>query len=93
MLQHILPARTYNAAKALALSAGVAVLGVVMVLLLGYVMASPTFGWTGLLALPTTTCTQRMSSMCFDLVQSRAEGHACLLADAIPTHPTFCLRD
>lgn len=52
MLQHILPARTYNAAKALAVSAGVAVLGVVMVLLLGYVMASPTFGWTGVLASP-----------------------------------------
>ncbi|KAL3132585.1 hypothetical protein ABBQ32_009119 [Trebouxia sp. C0010 RCD-2024] len=46
-IKHILPARTYNAAKALAVSAGVAVLGVVMVLLLGYVMASPTFGWTG----------------------------------------------
>ena len=48
MLQNILPAKTYSAAKALALSAGVAVLGVVMVLLVGYVMASPTFGWTGL---------------------------------------------
>ena len=47
-LQHILPAKTYSAAKTLALSAGVALLGVVMVLLVGYVMASPTFGWTGL---------------------------------------------
>lgn len=47
-VQNILPAKTYNAAKALALSAGVALLGVVVVLLVGYVAASPTFGWTGL---------------------------------------------
>ena len=46
-MQNILPAKTYNAAKALALSAGVALLGVVLVLLVGYVAASPTFGWTG----------------------------------------------
>lgn len=50
-MQRILPTRTYNAAKALALSAGVAMLGVILVLLVGYVMASPTFGWTGLHAL------------------------------------------
>ena len=49
-MQNILPAKTYSAAKALALSAGVALLGIVMVLLLGYVMASPTFGWTGVSA-------------------------------------------
>ena len=48
-LQNILPAKTYSAAKALALSAGAVLLGVVMVLLVGYVMASPTFGLTGLL--------------------------------------------
>jgi len=47
LLQHILPAKTYNAAKALALSAGVAFMAVVAVLMVGYVMASPTFGWTG----------------------------------------------
>lgn len=47
MLQRLLPSKTYNAAKALGLSAGVAVLGVILVLLVGYVMASPTFGWTG----------------------------------------------
>ena len=47
VLQHILPAKTYNAAKALALSAGVAFMAVVAVLMVGYVMASPTFGWTG----------------------------------------------
>ncbi len=47
VLQHILPAKTYNAAKALALSAGVAIMAVVAVLMVGYVMASPTFGWTG----------------------------------------------
>lgn len=46
-LQNILPTKTYNAAKTLTLTAGVAGLGVVMVLLTGYVMASPTFGWTG----------------------------------------------
>ena len=47
MLQRLLPSKTYNAAKAFALSAGVAVLGIILVLLVGYVMASPTFGWTG----------------------------------------------
>lgn len=47
LLQNILPAKTYNAAKTLALTAGVVGLGIVMVLLTGYVMASPTFGWTG----------------------------------------------
>lgn len=52
LLQHILPAKTYNAAKALALSAGVAFMAVVAVLMVGYVMASPTFGWTG--NLPST---------------------------------------
>lgn len=46
-IKHILPAKTYNAAKALALSAGVAFMAVVAVLMVGYVMASPTFGWTG----------------------------------------------
>ena len=54
MLQHILPAKTYNAAKALALSAGVAFMAVVAVLMVGYVMASPTFGWSGNLP-PTDT--------------------------------------
>lgn len=48
LLQNILPAKTYNAAKTLALTAGVVGLGIVMVLLTGYVMASPTFGWTGM---------------------------------------------
>jgi len=47
LVQHILPPKTYGAAKALALSAGVALMGIVLVLLVGYVMASPTFGWTG----------------------------------------------
>lgn len=47
LLQNILPAKTYNAAKTLTLTAGVVGLGIVMVLLTGYVMASPTFGWTG----------------------------------------------
>ena len=51
LLQNILPAKTYNAAKTLTLTAGVAGLGMVMVLLTGYVMASPTFGWTGTLML------------------------------------------
>ena len=53
LLQNILPAKTYNAAKTLTLTAGVAGLGMVMVLLTGYVMASPTFGWTGTLMLCT----------------------------------------
>ena len=46
-LQGLLPPKMYQRAKALVLTAGVAALGVVAFLVFGYVMASPTFGWTG----------------------------------------------
>ncbi len=50
MLQYIkgkLSPRAYAAAKRLVLTAGTAIGSVVLVLVLGYVAASPTFGWSG----------------------------------------------
>ena len=45
--QGILPAKAYSAAKTLVLTAGVGALSGVGLLVLFYVMSSPTFGWTG----------------------------------------------
>ena len=45
--QGVLPPKMYQQAKVLVLSAGLAVLALVASLVVGYVMASPTFGWTG----------------------------------------------
>ncbi|KAK9824511.1 hypothetical protein WJX72_010999 [[Myrmecia] bisecta] len=46
-IKSVLPTKAYSAAKALVLTVGVAAIGVVFTLLTGYIMASPTFGWTG----------------------------------------------
>lgn len=46
-LQDTLPPRAFRAAQALVLSGSIALLGVVATLVIFYVMASPTFGWTG----------------------------------------------
>jgi dolichyl-diphosphooligosaccharide--protein glycosyltransferase len=46
-LQDILPPKAYNAAKTLVLTLGVAMLSGILLLVLFYVMSSPTFGWTG----------------------------------------------
>lgn len=43
----MLTPRAYAHAKRLVLTGGVAVVSVVLVLVLGYVAASPTFGWSG----------------------------------------------
>ena len=45
--QDTLPPRAFRAAQALVLSGSIALLGVVATLVIFYVMASPTFGWTG----------------------------------------------
>ena len=45
--QSVLPPRAFRAAQALVLSGSIALLGVVATLVIFYVMASPTFGWTG----------------------------------------------
>ena len=47
MSQGMLTPKAYQQAKTLLLTSAVASAGVVMTLLIGYVMASPTFGWTG----------------------------------------------
>ena len=47
LLQGLLPPKMYQQAKVLVLSVGVAALVLVASLVIGYVMASPTFGWTG----------------------------------------------
>lgn len=46
-LQNMLSPKAYQAAKALVITVGVALIGVIFTLVIGYVMASPTFGWTG----------------------------------------------
>ncbi len=46
-MQSVLPPRAFRAAQALVLSGSIVLLGVVATLVIFYVMASPTFGWTG----------------------------------------------
>ncbi|KAK9810592.1 hypothetical protein WJX73_002972 [Symbiochloris irregularis] len=46
-IKGLLPHKTYQKAKTLVLTAGVVLLGILMTIVVGYVMASPTFGWTG----------------------------------------------
>ncbi len=46
-LQGMLTPKAYQQAKTLLLTSAIAGAGIVMTLLTGYVMASPTFGWTG----------------------------------------------
>ena len=46
-LQGLLSPKMFQRAKTLVLTAGVVTLGAVASLVFGYVMASPTFGWTG----------------------------------------------
>eukprot|EP01023_Acetabularia_acetabulum_P012877 TRINITY_DN16075_c0_g1_i4.p1 TRINITY_DN16075_c0_g1~~TRINITY_DN16075_c0_g1_i4.p1 ORF type:complete len:499 (+),score=99.11 TRINITY_DN16075_c0_g1_i4:346-1842(+) len=46
-IQYVLPRKTFIAAAMLLFGVGAAVLGVVLVTVIGYVLTSPTFGWTG----------------------------------------------
>ncbi|KAK9865090.1 hypothetical protein WJX84_009375 [Apatococcus fuscideae] len=46
-VKSVLPVKAYQRAKTLVLTGGVAIIGVLLALVTGYVMASPTFGWTG----------------------------------------------
>ena len=46
-VQGILPEKTYQSAKILALTVGIGGVAVAITLMVGYVAASPTFGWTG----------------------------------------------
>ena len=47
--QDVLPAKAYSAAKALLLTVGVAIMSGALLLVIFYVISSPTFGWTGAL--------------------------------------------
>lgn len=78
LLQNILPAKTYNAAKTLTLTAGVAGLGMIMVLLTGYVMASPTFGWTGTL-MPCPLHPMTVATLCPLAVSCASLLNCCVL--------------
>jgi len=49
----MLPPKSYQAAKTLVLTVGVVLIGGLATLVVGYVMASPTFGWTGPPPLPS----------------------------------------
>ena len=51
----MLTPKAYQQAKTLLLTSAVAGAGIVMTLLTGYVMASPTFGWTGAAGSALTT--------------------------------------
>ena len=46
-LQDVLPPKAYNAAKTLVLTVGVAIMSGILLLVIFYVISSPTFGWTG----------------------------------------------
>ncbi|KAK9846648.1 hypothetical protein WJX81_008403 [Elliptochloris bilobata] len=46
-IKDVLPPRAFRTAQTLVLSTSIALLGVVATLVIFYVMASPTFGWTG----------------------------------------------
>ena len=48
-MQDVLPAKAYNAAKTLLLTVGVAIMSGTLLLVIFYVISSPTFGWTGTL--------------------------------------------
>ncbi len=43
----MLPPKAYNAAKTLLLTMGVAIMSSILLLVIFYVISSPTFGWTG----------------------------------------------
>lgn len=47
LLQDVLPPKAYNAAKTLVLTVGVAGMSGILLLVIFYVISSPTFGWTG----------------------------------------------
>lgn len=47
LLQDVLPPKAYNAAKTLVLTVGVAIMSGILLLVIFYVISSPTFGWTG----------------------------------------------
>lgn len=51
-IKGLLPPRSYRTAKRLLLLLAVATAGFVSVVVVGYVMTSPTYGWTGMLILP-----------------------------------------
>ncbi|CAK0743080.1 hypothetical protein CVIRNUC_001442 [Coccomyxa viridis] len=46
-IKDVLPAKAYNAAKTLLLTVGVAIMSGTLLLVIFYVISSPTFGWTG----------------------------------------------
>lgn len=46
-IKSVLPPRAFASAQRLVLTAGLGVLAVVVVIVTGYIAASPTFGWTG----------------------------------------------
>ena len=46
-MQGVLPDKAYNAAKTLVMTVGVIFMSSVLLVVLFYVMGSPTFGWTG----------------------------------------------
>ena len=52
--QDVLPAKAYNAAKTLLLTVGVAIMSGTLLLVIFYVISSPTFGWTGTLLIDNT---------------------------------------
>lgn len=43
----MLPERAYAQAKRIVLTGGAVIMGTLLVLVMGYVAASPTFGWSG----------------------------------------------
>ena len=70
-VQGILPEKTYQSAKILALTVGIGGVAVAITLMVGYVAASPTFGWTG--GRPQTHALTCTGSTAFTKPASKAE--------------------
>lgn len=79
LLQDVLPPKAYNAAKTLLLTVGMAVMSGILLLVIFYVISSPTFGWTG----------AYMSSTANAHAQ-RLDGSACLVP-VLSANKSACL--
>ena len=83
-LQGLLSPKMYQKAKTLVLTAGIVALGAVASLVFGYVMASPTFGWTG--QAPAQPFCLRHGSVMQDCVVHVEAGMQCKAALHFEVH-------
>jgi hypothetical protein len=92
-LQDILPVKAYNAAKTLVLTSGVVLMSGILLLVLFYVMSSPTFGWTG--EPQTHGCPQRSTWHFFCSMRDAhqlLEVHVSCRSQSQPPGSNICLQ-